>query len=118
MRSWSLLRWTPATSHLHRFLRTEAMLEFSRKCLASNSATTKFVFISTVNEGSKCLNCLCDILQSPDVTETTPKSLYLMAALLIREGFITVEDLYLHVSVFLNNTYQTVLSQICADNPY
>lgn len=41
-----------------------------------------------------------------------------MAALLIREGFITVEDLYLHVSVFLNNTYQTVLSQICADNPY
>ncbi|KAF5387899.1 hypothetical protein D9615_000104 [Tricholomella constricta] len=35
--------------------------------------------------------------QSQDVVETTPKSLYLTAAILIREGFITLEDLYLHI---------------------
>ncbi|KAJ7283481.1 transcription factor/nuclear export subunit protein 2-domain-containing protein [Mycena rebaudengoi] len=36
--------------------------------------------------------------QSPDVSEPTPKNLYLTAAILIREGFITLEDLYPHVS--------------------
>ncbi|KAH9943361.1 transcription factor/nuclear export subunit protein 2-domain-containing protein [Epithele typhae] len=35
--------------------------------------------------------------QSPDVLETTPRNLYLMAAVLIREGFLTLEDLYLHI---------------------
>lgn len=29
--------------------------------------------------------------------EPTPKNLYLTAAMLIREGFITLEDLYQHV---------------------
>lgn len=37
------------------------------------------------------------LLQSTDVTEQTPRSLYLTAALLIREGFIALEDLYPHV---------------------
>lgn len=36
-------------------------------------------------------------VKGADVTEQTPRSLYLMAALLIREGFITLEDLYPHV---------------------
>ncbi|KAJ7755620.1 transcription factor/nuclear export subunit protein 2-domain-containing protein [Mycena maculata] len=36
--------------------------------------------------------------QSPDVNEPTPKNLYLTAAILIREGFITLEDLYPHLS--------------------
>lgn len=36
--------------------------------------------------------------QSPEVTEATPKSLYLTAAILIRQGFITLEDLYPHIS--------------------
>ncbi|OBZ76414.1 THO complex subunit 2 [Grifola frondosa] len=36
--------------------------------------------------------------QSPDVTETTPRNLYLLAAILIREGFLTVEDLYPHIT--------------------
>ncbi|RDB20480.1 THO complex subunit 2 [Hypsizygus marmoreus] len=35
--------------------------------------------------------------QSPEVTEATPKNLYFMAAILIREGFITLEDLYPHI---------------------
>lgn len=37
--------------------------------------------------------------QHPDIHEVAPKSLYLTAAVLIREGFITLEDLYPHVSV-------------------
>ncbi|KAL0063115.1 THO2 plays a role in transcriptional elongation [Marasmius tenuissimus] len=36
--------------------------------------------------------------QSPDVHEQPPKSLYLTAAILIREGFIELEDLYPHLS--------------------
>ncbi|KAI0091900.1 transcription factor/nuclear export subunit protein 2-domain-containing protein [Irpex rosettiformis] len=36
--------------------------------------------------------------QGTDTTEQTPRSLYLTAALLIREGFITLEDLYPHIS--------------------
>ncbi|KAL0580932.1 THO2 plays a role in transcriptional elongation [Marasmius crinis-equi] len=36
--------------------------------------------------------------QSPEVHEQPPKSLYLTAALLIREGFIELEDLYPHLS--------------------
>ncbi|KAF7353062.1 THO complex subunit 2 [Mycena venus] len=36
--------------------------------------------------------------QSADVTEPTPKNLYMTAAILIREGFITLEDLYPHLS--------------------
>ncbi|KAI0312477.1 transcription factor/nuclear export subunit protein 2-domain-containing protein [Amylostereum chailletii] len=36
--------------------------------------------------------------QSPDVTESTPRQLDLMAALLIRENFIALEDLYPHLS--------------------
>nr|GAT53854.1 predicted protein [Mycena chlorophos] len=36
--------------------------------------------------------------QSPDVPESTPRNLYLTAAILIREGFITLEDLYPHLS--------------------
>ncbi|GLB33487.1 putative THO complex subunit 2 N-terminus [Lyophyllum shimeji] len=36
--------------------------------------------------------------QSPDVAEATPKSLYLTAAILIREGFISLEDLYPHIA--------------------
>ncbi|KAF7301535.1 hypothetical protein MIND_00719000 [Mycena indigotica] len=36
--------------------------------------------------------------QASEATETTPKNLYLTAAILIREGFITLEDLYPHLS--------------------
>jgi THO complex subunit 2 len=36
--------------------------------------------------------------QSLDVTEMTPRQLYLTAALLIREDFITLDDLYPHLS--------------------
>ncbi|KAJ7667690.1 transcription factor/nuclear export subunit protein 2-domain-containing protein [Mycena polygramma] len=36
--------------------------------------------------------------QSADVTELTPKNLYMTAAILIREGFITLEELYPHLS--------------------
>ncbi|KAG6833844.1 hypothetical protein H0H87_011778 [Tephrocybe sp. NHM501043] len=35
--------------------------------------------------------------QSADVAEATPKNLYLTAAILIRENFISLEDLYPHV---------------------
>ncbi|KAF9569407.1 hypothetical protein CPC08DRAFT_182366 [Agrocybe pediades] len=36
--------------------------------------------------------------QSSDVQESTPRNLYLTAAILIREGFIALEDLYPHLS--------------------
>ncbi|THH02395.1 hypothetical protein EW026_g445 [Hermanssonia centrifuga] len=36
--------------------------------------------------------------QALDVPEQTPKNLYLTAALLIREGFITLEDIYPHIT--------------------
>jgi THO complex subunit 2 len=36
--------------------------------------------------------------QSPDVKETTPRQLFLTAALLIHEDFITLDDLYPHLS--------------------
>ena len=36
-------------------------------------------------------------VQSSDVTETIPPNLYLMAAILIREGFLSLEDIYPHV---------------------
>ena len=36
--------------------------------------------------------------QSPEVTETTPRQLFLTSALLIREDFITLDDLYPHLS--------------------
>ncbi|TBU49613.1 transcription factor/nuclear export subunit protein 2-domain-containing protein [Dichomitus squalens] len=35
--------------------------------------------------------------QSPDVMEKPPQNLYLMAAILIREGFLALEDLYPHI---------------------
>ncbi|KAI9063149.1 hypothetical protein FKP32DRAFT_1651303 [Trametes sanguinea] len=35
--------------------------------------------------------------QSPEVAEPTPRNLYLMTAILIREGFLRLEDLYPHV---------------------
>ncbi|KAI0722891.1 transcription factor/nuclear export subunit protein 2-domain-containing protein [Earliella scabrosa] len=35
--------------------------------------------------------------QSSDVTETIPPNLYLMAAILIREGFLSLEDIYPHI---------------------
>ncbi|TFK73010.1 hypothetical protein BDN72DRAFT_791474, partial [Pluteus cervinus] len=34
---------------------------------------------------------------SPNATEVTPKNLYLTAAILIREGFMSLEDLYPHI---------------------
>ncbi|CAA7260264.1 unnamed protein product [Cyclocybe aegerita] len=37
--------------------------------------------------------------QSADVSESVPRNLYLAAAILIREGFITLEDLYPHLSL-------------------
>ena len=40
-------------------------------------------------------------MQSPDVPEHCPKSLYFTTALLIREGFISLEDIYPHVSCFV-----------------
>ncbi|KAF7355034.1 THO complex subunit 2 [Mycena sanguinolenta] len=44
--------------------------------------------------------------QAPDVAEPTPKNLYMTAAILIREGFITLEDLYPHVSdIFRTPTF-------------
>jgi hypothetical protein len=39
--------------------------------------------------------------QMADVSESPPKNLYLTAAILIREGFIALEDLYPHVSSLL-----------------
>src|ERR1700761_2369830 len=39
------------------------------------------------------------LFQASDVVEPTPKNLYLTAAILIREGFITLEDLYPHVKL-------------------
>ncbi|KAH9077515.1 transcription factor/nuclear export subunit protein 2-domain-containing protein [Lactarius deliciosus] len=36
--------------------------------------------------------------QSPEITEATPRQLYLTAALLIREDFITLDDLYPHLT--------------------
>ncbi|KAL6309570.1 transcription factor/nuclear export subunit protein 2-domain-containing protein [Sparassis latifolia] len=36
--------------------------------------------------------------QSPEVSEITPHSLFLMTAILVREGFITLEDVYAHIS--------------------
>ncbi|KXN87957.1 THO complex subunit 2 [Leucoagaricus sp. SymC.cos] len=36
--------------------------------------------------------------QAPEIADTTPKSLYLTAAILIREKFISLEDLYPHAN--------------------
>ena len=36
-------------------------------------------------------------VQGPDVHEPSPKGLYLAAAILIREGFVSLEELYPHV---------------------
>ena len=43
--------------------------------------------------------------QLTEVAEQTPRSLYLTAALLIREGFISLEDLYPHVRIVASNTF-------------
>ena len=43
--------------------------------------------------------------QSAEVAEATPKNLYLTAAILIREGFITMEDLYPHVRTTISMTF-------------
>ncbi len=47
--------------------------------------------------------------QALDVPEQTPKNLYLTAALLIREGFITLEDIYPHVCTFATTSFHTRL---------
>ncbi|PFH52601.1 hypothetical protein AMATHDRAFT_74079 [Amanita thiersii Skay4041] len=52
---------------------------------------------------------------SPDATEVVPKSLYLTAAILIREGFISLEDLYPHLSPSdedMNNVYKEYLANV------
>ena len=41
-----------------------------------------------------------DFVQSLEVSESAPQNLYLMTALLIREGFLRLEDLYPHVRDF------------------
>lgn len=35
--------------------------------------------------------------KTPELCDTVPRNLYLTAAILIRAGFITLEDLYPHV---------------------
>lgn len=52
-----------------------------------------------VRDVSHWSSMLLTLAQFTEASETTPKNLYLMAAILIREGFISPEDLYPHVSV-------------------
>ena len=42
--------------------------------------------------------------QKPTTTQETPRSLYLVAALLLREGFFTFEDILPYVRIFTSNT--------------
>lgn len=37
------------------------------------------------------------ILKTPELCDAVPRNLYLTAAILIRAGFVTLEDLYPHV---------------------
>lgn len=41
---------------------------------------------------------IADFSKLPDVNEAVPRNLYLMTAILIREDFLSLEDLLLHVS--------------------
>ena len=45
--------------------------------------------------------------QSSDTPETAPKHLLMTAAILTREGFITLEELYPHVGVTRSNLQST-----------
>ncbi|GJE84409.1 THO complex subunit 2 [Phanerochaete sordida] len=64
--------------------------------------TPREPLLSLSNNGSRVLAQVLGFkltyYQLPDVNESAPKTLYLAAALLIREGFITLEDIYPHLS--------------------
>ena len=69
---------------------------FLRSSWAFNLNTTRHVFQFTQIRSSHLFN------QSEEVAESVPKNLYLTAAILIREEFITLEDLYPHFSGILD----------------
>jgi THO complex subunit 2 len=48
---------------------------------------------------------LISSVQSPNVLEPTPRHLYLTAAILIRQGFLALEDLCPHVSAYQNSMF-------------
>src|SRR5258708_26908229 len=72
------------------------MLGFLPRSWVLNLNTIRYV-ITMLPE----LELVTYLMQSEEVPESVPKNLYLTAAILIREGFINLEDLYLHVSSFL-----------------
>ena len=51
-------------------------------------------------------------MQTEEVAESVPKNLYLTAAILIRERFIMLEDLYPHVSSLLHFSSRTHICQL------
>ncbi|EKM59356.1 uncharacterized protein PHACADRAFT_191704 [Phanerochaete carnosa HHB-10118-sp] len=69
--------------------------------LQSGHASSELLLSATSN-GSRVLAQVLGFkftyYQLPDVTESAPKNLYLTTALLIREGFITLEDIHPHLS--------------------
>ena len=49
-------------------------------------------------------------VKTPELCDSVPRNLYLTAAILIREGFITLEDLYPHVrTMFLSTMLSNVI---------
>lgn len=61
----------------------------------------KFAYYQVCSGCHLCTTGCLSPSQSKDVSEVTPKQLYLTAAILIREGFITLEELLPHVCHFL-----------------
>ncbi|OSD04328.1 hypothetical protein PYCCODRAFT_1444038 [Trametes coccinea BRFM310] len=77
--------------------RGKTLMEVLRVAEADAGACLDDIDTSNARVLAQVLGFKFRYYQSPDVTETTPRNLYLMTAILIREGFLRLEDLYPHV---------------------
>ncbi|CDO68724.1 hypothetical protein BN946_scf184652.g51 [Trametes cinnabarina] len=77
--------------------RGKTLMEVLRIAEADSAARLDDVDTSNARVLAQVLGFKFRYYQSPEVMESTPRHLYLMTALLIREGFLRLEDLYPHV---------------------
>ncbi|KAI9000935.1 transcription factor/nuclear export subunit protein 2-domain-containing protein [Trametes punicea] len=75
----------------------KSLMEVLRIAEADSGARSDDVDSSNARVLAQVLGFKFRYYQLPDVTETAPQNLYLMTAMLIREGFLRLEDLYPHV---------------------
>ncbi|KAI0375719.1 hypothetical protein BV20DRAFT_1059341 [Pilatotrama ljubarskyi] len=108
----SLLSFSPWGGRRRRNLKQEEMAVESDPARFKGKSLTDVLKIAEAEAGAQLddvdssnARVLAQVLgfkytfyQSPDVAETTPRNLYLMTAILIREGFLRLEDLYPHIA--------------------